>query len=146
MGNVFLSNFDSVEKVVVDSYTRDVHILNLSCTNTIRCTDATTSKFEGFARYLRDRKKAAICKFCNGSLLYILPPKNDTLVELRFAIQSAEKIKPTQPMSRTDQSKSNASITVGSGFLSSLLSQVCYLSWALEFVNIILSGGFLRQK
>jgi hypothetical protein len=127
VGSVHLSNFDLLmEKIVVDDYTREEHVFNLSCTNVLKCTDTTATKFEGFAKYLRDRKKIAVAKLPNKCVLYIMPPRSGNLAELQCRVHNVEAPPPPRASAtNVPQLASMSASSTGGGFLSSLLTKVC---------------------
>ncbi|CAE7621070.1 unnamed protein product, partial [Symbiodinium microadriaticum] len=126
VGSVLIDH--ASEKIVVDNYTRDEQVLRSSAAFTIRSLDNSNVKFQGFAKYLRDRKKAAVAKNSEGRTLYILPPATDQYDVLSYHLGGMVPTKPRIPASASLPIPSNTidkSAKKGDGgLLSSLLSKV----------------------
>ena len=119
-----------VEKIVVDTYTKDEHVLNASTTFPIKSTDENDAKFVGFAKYLRDRKKAAVAKISSCHTMYILPPaKGDKYNCLQYYSSDREVTQSRAPPSQTaprNTSTEKPATQGDGGLLSSLLAKVRY--------------------
>lgn len=114
--------FSSINKLVVTNYTRDERILNTHPSSIhITTTDKYDKKFLGFAKYLKDRKKAAIAEIGNGNTLYILPPTSDDITTLKCKTKYPTESETKTPHPANSEPVHSAS---GSDFLSSLLVKV----------------------
>lgn len=136
IGLVSLSRFEHLRKIVVDNYTRDNAVMNSHSVDVIRCNEENKTKFEGFAKYLRDRKKAAVGKITDRHTLFILPPRNGKYDELQCEIKETNAPQSTQKV----PSKSNEG---GGGLLSSLLAKACTHSYTFA-INLIPSLANFR--
>ena len=136
------------DKLIVVNYTRDQKVLGSTSNNvfTMKCEH---HKFSGFAKYLHERKKAAVIKFQHNStkndILYVLPPTNlsvltevicvlnsDILINNNITVGNSSGNKPVAKHIRAPTVKSSADTSAnkgGGGFLSNLLSKVNKVIW-----------------